>query len=155
MARAAREPERQAGPDVVVEGEKLELFPELAVVALLRLLEHGEVFVELGLVLEGGAVDALELRIVFVAFVVGAGDVGELEGADIAGAHHMRSGAEIGELAVAIECDCLVLGNVLDDIELKLARFGPRTEGRRVLHGWPSPELRREKVRSARSDGWP
>ena len=45
---AAREPERQAGADVVVESEKLEFFPKLAMVALLRFLEHGEVFVELG-----------------------------------------------------------------------------------------------------------
>src|SRR5437763_17213251 len=52
---AAREPKREAGADVVVEGEKLEFLAELAMVALLCFLEHGEVFVELGLVLEGGA----------------------------------------------------------------------------------------------------
>ena len=66
---AAREPEWEARADVVVEGEKFKFFAEFAVVALLRFLEHGEVFVELGLVLEGGAVDALELRVIFVAFV--------------------------------------------------------------------------------------
>src|SRR5436309_2021726 len=60
---AAREPERQAGADVIIEGEKLELLAEFAVVALLRLIQHGEVFVELSFVLEGGAVDTLELRI--------------------------------------------------------------------------------------------
>ena len=100
---ATGEPQRQAGTDVVVEGEKLEFFAELAMVALFRFLEHGEVFVELGLILEGGAVDALELRIALVAFVVGAGEVRELERADIAGAHHMRPGAEIDELAIAVE----------------------------------------------------
>ena len=55
----------------------------------------------LGLVLERGAVDALELGFLLVAFVVGAGDVGELEGADVAGAHHVRAGAEVSEVAVA------------------------------------------------------
>src|SRR4051794_39228214 len=60
--RAARKPQREAGADVVVEGEKLQFLAELAMVALLRFLEHGKVFVELGLVLEGGAVNALELR---------------------------------------------------------------------------------------------
>ncbi len=74
-------------------------------VAFLRFLEHGEVFVELRLILESGAVDALELRILFVAFVISAGDVGEFERADVAGAHHVRPGAEIGELAVPIDRD--------------------------------------------------
>ena len=72
-------------------------------VALLRFLEHGEVFVELGLVLEGGAVNALKLRIVFVAFVVSARDAGELERADVSCPHDVWAGAEIGELAIAIE----------------------------------------------------
>ena len=80
-----------------------------------------------GLVLEGGAVDALELRVLFVALVVGAGDVGELERADVAGAHDVRPGAEIGEIAVAIERDFFALGNVLDDIELELARVPGRS----------------------------
>jgi hypothetical protein len=125
---AAREPERQAGADVVVEGEELEFFAELAVVALLRFLEHGEVGVELGAILEGGTVDALELRVLLVAFVVGAGDVRELERADVAGAHDVRAGAEIGEVAVAVEGDFFALGNVLDDVELELARRGARPE---------------------------
>src|SRR5437763_15028760 len=89
-------------------------------VARLRFLEHSEVFVELGLVLEGGSVNALKLRVVFVAFVVGAGDSGELERADVSCAHDVRTGAEIGELAVAIERDFFALGNVLDDVELEL-----------------------------------
>ena len=66
---------RQSATVVVVEGKKIEFFAEFAVVALLCFLEHGEVFVELGLVFESGAVNALELRVVFGAFVVGAGDI--------------------------------------------------------------------------------
>src|SRR5438067_1361536 len=98
-------------------------------VALLGFLEHGEVFVELGLVLEGGTVNALKLRILFVAFVVGAGDTGELERADVPGAHDVRAGAEIGELAIAIERDFFALGNVLDNVELELAGRRSLTEG--------------------------
>ena len=52
-----------------------------------------------------------------------------LERADVAGAHDVRAGAEIEEVAVAIERDRFVLGNVLDDVELELARLGSRTEG--------------------------
>ena len=81
-----------------------------------------EVRLHLGLVLEGRAVDALELRILFVAEVVGARDVGELERADVAGAHDVRPGAEIDEIAVGVERDFLALGNAVEDIELELAR---------------------------------
>ena len=98
-------------------------------VALLRFLEHGKVGVHLGAVLEGGAVDALELRVFLVAFVVGAGDVGELEGTDVARAHDVRAGAEIGEFAVAIEGNFLALGNVLNDVEFELRGGRSRTKG--------------------------
>ena len=118
------------GPTFVVEGEELHLRAELAMVALLRLLEHREVGLQLGLVLERGAVDALELRVLFVAFVVGAGDVRELERADVAGAHHVRAGAEIDEIAVAIERNRFALGNVLDDIELEPRGLGSFRERR-------------------------
>ena len=114
---------------MVIKGEEFQFLAEFAVVALLRFLEHREVFIELSLVLEGGAVDALELRVLFVAFVVGAGDVGELERADVAGAHDVRAGAEIGEFAVAVERDFFALGNVLDDIEFELRGRRPLTKG--------------------------
>ena len=72
---------------------------------------------------ERGAVNALELRILFVAFVVGAGDARELERADVSRAHDVRPGAEIDEVAVAIERDFFARRNVLDDVELELAGF--------------------------------
>src|SRR6185436_9986203 len=75
-----------------------------------------------------GAVNALELRILLVALVISAGDAGELERADVARAHDVRAGAEIGEFAVAIERDFFALGNVLDDVELELARLRPLAE---------------------------
>ena len=97
-------------------------------VAFLRLFEHREVFIELRLVLEGGTVDALELRVLFVAFVVGAGNMRELECPNISGAHDVRAGAEIGEFAVAIDRDLFAFGNVLDDIELELTRLSSLTK---------------------------
>ncbi len=48
-------------------------------VALLRFLEHGEIFVEFLFGFERRAVNALELRIFFVAFVISAGDARESE----------------------------------------------------------------------------
>ena len=56
------------------EVEEVELDAEPAVVALLRLLEPLEVGVEIGLGVEGGAVDPGQLRVVLVAAPVGAGE---------------------------------------------------------------------------------
>src|SRR2546430_17344263 len=94
-------------------------------VALLRFLQHREVVVEFLLCLEGGAVNALELRILVVAFIISAGEAGELERADVSGAHDMRAGAKIDEIAVAIERNCFPRRNVLDNVELELARSVP------------------------------
>src|SRR6266566_7321259 len=99
-------------------------------VALLRLLEHGEVVIEFLLRFEGSAVDALELRILFVAFIISAGDIREFERTDISGAHHMRAGAKVDEVAVAIERDLFARRNVFDDIELEFAWLFPIAQRR-------------------------
>ena len=92
-------------------------------VALLRFFEHSEVVVEFLFGFERGAVNALELRILFVAFVVSARDVHELDRADVARPHHVRSGAKIDKVAAAIERDLFVLRNVFDDVDLVFARL--------------------------------
>src|SRR5690242_19936214 len=92
-------------------------------VALLRLLQHREVRVQLGLVLERRAVNALELRVFLVALVVRAGDVSELERAAVAGAHHVRPGAEVDELAVLEIRDLFAGRNLLKITELELTRI--------------------------------
>ena len=67
-------PEDEALTDVFVDVEEVEFAAEFAVVAGLGLFELFEVLAQLGFVFEGGAVDALDLRVGGVAFVVGAGD---------------------------------------------------------------------------------
>ena len=125
--RAFRQPERQAGADVFgVNHVQAHLRADLAVVAFLGLLQHLEVGLHLGLVLERRAVDALELRVFLVALVVRAGDAGELERADVAGAHHVRPGAEVNEVAVLEIGNLFAFGNVLQIADLELARItGP------------------------------
>src|SRR5208337_4902638 len=118
------QPERQARPDVFgVNREQPHLRADLAMVAALRLLDHLEILVEGGLVLERRAVDALELRVALVALVVGAGHAGELERADVAGAHHVRPGAQVNEIAVLEISDLLALGNGFEVADLELARI--------------------------------
>ena len=93
-------------------------------IALLRFLEHREVVVEFLFGFERGAVNALKLRILFVALVVRAGNGGQLECADVSRAHHVRPGAEIDEIAVAIERNFFVGRNVFDDVEFEFAGLG-------------------------------
>ncbi len=68
---ALRMPEQRARR-FFLEMEQVHLAAELAVVALLGFLELREVGLELILGREGGAVDALELRVVAVATPIGA-----------------------------------------------------------------------------------
>ena len=53
----------------------------------------------------------------------------ELDRANVAGAHEMRTRAEVGELAVAVERDRFVFRNILNDIELELGCHAARGEG--------------------------
>ena len=85
-------------------------------VALLGLLDLGEVGVEVLLVEEGGAVDALEHHLVGVALPVGPGDRQELERADLARVGDVRAAAEVDELALAVEAEDAVLVQLVVDV---------------------------------------
>src|SRR5947208_12829838 len=98
-------------------------------IAFLRFLEHREVIIEFFPGFERGAVNALKLRICFVALVIRAGDTSQLESADVSRTHHVRTRAEIDKVAIAIERNFFLGWNVLDDVELEFA--GLRTFGER------------------------
>ncbi len=116
---ALGQPEWQACSDFLADGEELELFAEAAVIAALGVFEAREIVVEILLREEGGAVDALKLRVLFIAEPVGAGDGHGLEGADAACGWNMRPAAEVDELAVAIEADVGAgLGEPGDEVRL-------------------------------------
>src|SRR5262249_25328272 len=85
------------------DGEQLELLAEHPVVALLRLLDLGQVGVEVLLVEESGAVEALELLAGGVVLPVGAGDGEEFEGAHAAGVGDVRTATKVDELTLAVE----------------------------------------------------
>ena len=118
---ALRQEEREARA-LLREHEQAEVAAELAVVALLRLLEHREVLVERALLRERNAVDALEHLVLRVAAPVGAGDRRELHGLDRAGAQQVRAGAEVGKVALRVEGDLLASLGVLRD-QLLLVRL--------------------------------
>ena len=99
---ALGQPEGRARRDVV-EGEELQLPPELPVVAALGLLEAPDVAVELLLGEPGRSVDALEHRPALVAPPVGARGRQELERLDVAGRRHVGPAAEVDEVALPVE----------------------------------------------------
>ena len=110
---------RQARAHIGREGEQLQLAAQLAMVALFRFRQPLEICVQLLLVAPGGAVDALELRVLGVAAPIGAGDLGQLEGvADFGGGAEMRPAAEVVPIAMPIDRDILVGGNAFDQFGL-------------------------------------
>ena len=116
-----RVPKRRSGR-VLVEVEEVELDAEPAVVARLRLLEPLEIGVEVGLRVEGGAVDPGQLRVPLVAAPVGARERGQLDRLDRLRVLQVRPAAEIGELALRIEGD-VALGRV-DELDLVALALG-------------------------------
>ena len=128
-ASALRVPVDEAGTELLVEREEVQLAAESAVVAAGRLLDPLEVLVELLLCVEERAVDALEHGVVLVAAPVRAGDAHQLEIGHLAGALDVRTLAEVDELTLAVEAQLLV-GDLVDQLELeglvREALRGPR-----------------------------
>ena len=117
----------QAGAELLGEGVEVELAAELAVVALLGLLEPVEVLRERLLGLPGGAVDALELLVLLVAAPVRRGGAHQLERRDALGGRQVRAAAQVlpGQLAVAAEV--VVDGQLAGaDLDARRPRRRPR-----------------------------
>ena len=112
---------RKAPADQLVGHEQAQLAAELAVVAQLGLLELGKVLVQLVLLREGDAVDALKRFTLAVAAPVGGVAGGQLDGValDAAGGIEVRAGAEVGELTLLIEADVRVGGQIVDELDLE------------------------------------
>ena len=93
---------------------------QLVVVPLEGLSLLLQVGVQLLLLGEGHAVDALEHLPAGVPPPVGAGGAGELDGValDAAGGVQVGAGAEVGELALLVEGDVGVLREVVDELHL-------------------------------------
>ena len=107
-----REEERHTGR-FVAESEKSQLLAELSVVALLCLFYAGEIFFQILFLCECRAVDADEHLVFLIAAPVCARNARELECLDGGGIGHMRTCAEICEIALAEEAYCGVLGQVV------------------------------------------
>ncbi len=92
-----------------LEVEQVHLLPDLAVVALLGLLHHREIGLEVVVVRPARPVDALEHLVPAVAAPVGARKLRQLEGlAELARRGQMRAAAEVEPVALPVNRHRLV-----------------------------------------------
>src|ERR1700679_4209580 len=95
-------PEDRARP-LLLSVEEVHLASELAMIALLGLLELLQIGVEFFSLGECGRVNARQHRLGRIAAPIGAGDFHQPEGvADLAGRGHVRPAAEAAPLALAV-----------------------------------------------------
>ena len=112
----------------LVDGVQVELLAQLAVIALLDLLQALQVRIQIRLRFPRGAIDALEHLVLFVSAPVGARDGGELEriAAKRTSVLHMGTTAEVREGVLRVGGDLLSLGQLGDELQLiGLAREQP------------------------------
>src|ERR1700722_17677920 len=90
--------ENQPRTSELLNAEQVELLPQLAMVALLCLFEPSEILVKLFLVKKSRAINALKLRVLFVALPISSGDREQLERLQLFGRRHMWTTAEVNEI---------------------------------------------------------
>src|SRR5579871_6239237 len=112
-------PENQAGAGKFLNGEKIELLAQHAMVAFLGFFQAVQVGIEVFLRKERSSVDALELGIFFVAQPVSSGNVEQLERLNFSSRRNMRPAAEIEKFAGFINGNLFIgLGELLDEMAL-------------------------------------
>ena len=117
-------PENQPRPGQFLNREQIQLLPNHAMVALLRLFHLLQVRVEIFLREKRSPVDALQLRILLIAQPVGASDIEQLERLDFPGRRNVRPAAEVSELAGAVNRNLFIgLGELLDEMALHEVAF--------------------------------
>ena len=116
---AVGQEEREAG-GLVAHHKEVHLAADLAVVALLGLLQHVHMLVELFLGGKGDAVDAGEHLVVLVALPVSARDAGELKGLQSLGVADVGADAHVDVVALLVEGDAGVVVQVADVLDLVL-----------------------------------
>jgi hypothetical protein len=110
-------PVNEAAAGLVVHAVEIELLPQLPVVMLLGGLKLAEVFPQHFGVGKGGAVNALEHFVPFIASPIGAGDTEELECLDLTGAVHVWPAAEVHEIPFPIDGDEVIV-HLLEQLDL-------------------------------------
>ncbi len=102
-----------------LDGEKVQLLAQHAMVAPLRLFQAGKVLLHLLVGKKGGAINALQLRILFIAQPVSAGKAEYFVSLHPAGRRHVGAAAKILKGAVAVKRNLFArLGEAFDKVGL-------------------------------------
>ena len=119
-ARALRQENGETLTDAVNRGEVFQLAAQLVVVALEGFCLLGQILVKLFLLRERDGVDPLQHLALGVAAPVSAAALRQLDGValDAAGGVEVRASAEVGKLALRVERDVRVLGQIVDQLDL-------------------------------------
>ena len=112
------QPQGQTLAHILREGKQLHLLADLAVVALLGLLEQHQVLVEHLLLGEGDTVNARQLRAGLVTAPVGTGKRHHLHSLDSACRGDVRATAQVREIALCISSNVTVF-KVIDELALQ------------------------------------
>ena len=118
--RALRQEDRKALADAVDRGEVFQLTAQLVVVALEGFCLFCQILIKLFLLRERNGVDSLQHLALGVAAPVCAAALRELNGValDAACRIEVRAGTEVCKLALRVERDVRVFGQVVDQLDL-------------------------------------
>ena len=132
-AHAVGMEEGEAGA-FIVHAEDIQLFAQFAVVAFLCFFQHVQIFVQLFLAGEGGAVNTLQHLVLFVAPPVSARQAHQFKSFYTAGGRAVGAGAQVGEVALGVQADNGVFRQVVDQFYFIDFLFRCKA-GQRVLAG--------------------
>ena len=129
QGHALGQEERESRP-LVREHKQSQLLAKLAVVALLGLLHHGQVLLQVRLIGECRAVNSGQHLVLLAASPVSPRDAGQLKGLHALGVHDMGACAQVRKLALSIKADGLLVRKILDQLHLvRLALFLHKLNG--------------------------
>ena len=119
-ARTLRQQNGKALADAVDRREVFQFAAQLVMVALEGFCLLGQILVKLFLLRECDGVDSLQHLALGVAAPVCAAALRQLDGValDAAGGVQMRACAEVGELALRVERDVRIFGQIVDQLDL-------------------------------------
>ncbi len=115
-----RMPEHETRADVILYADQVQFFPHFSVITTLNLFQPGQIGINLGSGWKRGPIDPLQHRVPLVPAPVGAGNVEQLEGTDMACRWQMGAPTKIHEITLRICGDRLMIGKSLNQLNLVL-----------------------------------
>ena len=108
--------EEREARSFVVQTEKIQFAPQFAVIAPLRLLKHGKVFLEGSIGQKCRAVYALKHFVLRIAAPIRAVNRRQFHGFYFAGTHNVRTCAQVGKLALGIKRNHRIFGQIVNEL---------------------------------------